>query len=82
MKTTIGIDDDVLQQAKRLAQCEKTTLKVLTEEGLRLVLERRQRQEMAEIILVVFHGNGIRPGLPKDFVDNIRDWEDQDDPTP
>ncbi len=80
MKTTIDIADDVLSRAKQLAHREKTTLKVLAEEGLRLVLERRLVQSTVKIEPVVFTGNGLQPGLPDDFVDNIRDWAYQDEP--
>ncbi len=80
MKTTIDIADDVLTRAKQLAHREKTTLKVLAEEGLRLVLERRQQHSGIKIEPVIFTGNGLQSGLPDDFVDNIRDWAYQDEP--
>lgn len=80
MKTTIDIADDVLREAKKLASRENTTLKRLTEEGLRLVLQRRRAKPPVKISPVVFGGNGLRPGLPDDFVDNIRDWAYQDEP--
>lgn len=80
MKTTIDIADDVLTRAKQLAYREKTTLKVLAEEGLRLVLERRRQPSGVKIEPVVFTGNGLQAGLPDDFIDNIRDWAYQDEP--
>jgi hypothetical protein len=42
MKTTIEIADDLLARAQRLAQHEKTTLRALTEQGLRLVLKEKE----------------------------------------
>lgn len=81
MKTTIDIADEVLEHAKRLAREEKTTLKVLAEEGLRLVIKSRQTLAPVPIQPVVFHGNGVKPGIPDDFVDNIRDWAYQDEPS-
>jgi len=42
MKTTIEIADDLLERAQRLAQHEKTTLRALTEQGLRLVLKEKE----------------------------------------
>lgn len=80
MKTTIDIADDLLNRAKQIAQREKTTLKVLAEEGLRLVLAHRQKRGAIEIQPVVISGNGLQPGLPDDFVDNIRDWAYEDEP--
>jgi hypothetical protein len=42
MKTTIEIADDLLERAQHLAQKEKTTLRALTEHGLRLVLKEKE----------------------------------------
>jgi hypothetical protein len=44
MKTTIEIADDLLARAQRLAQEENTTLRALTEQGLRLVLKEKAGQ--------------------------------------
>ncbi len=79
MKTTIDIADDVLVRAKRLAAERNTTLKSLTEEGLRLVLEHRQSNAVV-VSPVVTGGNGLCHGLPDDFIDNIRDWAYEDEP--
>lgn len=80
MKTTIDIADDVLARAKKLAARRKTTLKSLAEEGLRLVLERESLTVKIEPVVV--GGSGLRPGLPDDFIDNIRDWAYEDEPAP
>ena len=42
MKTTIEIADDLFERAQRVARKEKTTFRLLTEQGLRLVLKERQ----------------------------------------
>ena len=42
MKTTIDIADPLLEQAKRQAASDDVTLKLMVEEGLRLVLERKR----------------------------------------
>lgn len=42
MKTTIEIADDLFERAQRLARKEKTIFRVLTEQGLRLVLQGKQ----------------------------------------
>jgi hypothetical protein len=63
MKTTIDIADDLLARAKRAAQQEAITLRELTEEGLRLALERRQQREPAQIRPVVVGGPGPAPDL-------------------
>jgi len=46
MKTTVDIDDALLEEAKRLAARARTTLRALIEEGLRRVVnERRKAKE-------------------------------------
>jgi hypothetical protein len=80
MKTTIDIADDVLERAKQLAAERKTTLKSLAEEGLRLILEQGVSNAVV-IKPVVTGGNGLRHGLPDDFIDNIRDWAYEDEPS-
>lgn len=44
MKTTIVISDPLLEATKETARKEGTTLRALVEEGLRLSLQRRERQ--------------------------------------
>jgi hypothetical protein len=41
MKTTIEIQDDLLERSKRLARQEGTTLRVIIEESLQLALRAR-----------------------------------------
>jgi hypothetical protein len=55
MKTTIEIADDLLARAQRLAQQEKTTLRALTEQGLRLVLKARHMIAVDSNLLVFAH---------------------------
>jgi hypothetical protein len=43
MKTTIEIADDLLIKAQRAARAQKTTLRALTEKGLRLVLKEKEK---------------------------------------
>jgi hypothetical protein len=42
LKTTIEIADDLPARAQKLARRQKTTLRVLVEQGLRLVLKEKQ----------------------------------------
>ena len=49
MKTTVDIPDELLERARAIAHRHKITLKVLTEEGLRLAIERLERQKPVEI---------------------------------
>lgn len=68
MKTTIEITDSLLDEAKRLAARERTTLRALIEEGLRHVLAKRQRSRPFKLRRVTFGGEGVDPAL--------RSWED------
>jgi len=62
MKTTIDIADDLLLRAKRVAERENTTLRSITEEGLRLALQRRLRKPKT-IRPFVVKGRGAPPDL-------------------
>jgi len=63
VKTTIDIADNLLNRARQLARREKSTLKELTEEGLQLVLSRRERPEPRKIKPVVVRGKGLSPAF-------------------
>jgi predicted transcriptional regulator len=41
MKTTVELPDALVREAQQLARAERTTLKALLEQGLRVVLARR-----------------------------------------
>jgi mannose/cellobiose epimerase-like protein (N-acyl-D-glucosamine 2-epimerase family) len=43
MKTTLDLADPLFHAAKALAAQQKTTLRALVEEGLRLVMEQRKK---------------------------------------
>lgn len=73
MKTTIEIPDPVLAEAKRVAQREKSTLRALVEEGLRLALERRGDGERFRLRDASVGGQGLRPELRGASWDEIRD---------
>jgi len=61
VKTTIEISDNLLLRAKRLAKEQNTTLRSLTEEGLRMVLDQREKSKKRKIKPVTFSGGGLRP---------------------
>jgi uncharacterized protein len=63
MKTTIDIADDLLLRARKIAEREKTTLKSLAEEGLRLAIERREAAPPPVIEPFVVTGRDPRPDL-------------------
>ena len=59
MKTTIEIADDLFERAQRVAREEKTTLRSLTEQGLRLVLKEKQGKPTRLPPLVTVRGRGL-----------------------
>jgi hypothetical protein len=59
MKTTIDISDSILLEAKQLACEQNVTLRNLTEEGLRKVIEERSARKPCQIHPVTFQGEGL-----------------------
>lgn len=60
MKTTIELSDDALEEAKRVAAEEGTSLRALLEEGLRRALaERRGRRAGFKLRRKPFRGKGL-----------------------
>ena len=73
MKTTIEIADDLFERAQRLAHREKTTLRALTEEGLRLVLRQKQSTRAKLPPLVTVRGKGLTNEFKNASWDKLRD---------
>ena len=66
MKTTLELADALFEQAKSLAQKEKTTLRALVEQGLRQILAERQGQKRGKAFSLrsaSFKGKGINPDI-------------------
>jgi hypothetical protein len=62
MKTTIELSDAALQEARRVAAKEGTSVRALIEEGLRRVLaDRRRRRAAFTLRDVSFRGEGLSP---------------------
>lgn len=73
MKTTIEIPDNLLNEAKKLAALERTTLKALISEGVRLIVAERQKKETFELRKVTFRGQGLQPHLAGASWEQVRD---------
>jgi len=63
MKTTIEIPDPVLNEARRLAEREGTTVKALVELGLRRVIADKRRGAGFRLRKASFKGQGLQPQL-------------------
>ncbi len=75
MRTTLDIDDDVLQAAKELGLArKKTTGKVLSDLA-RKSLEPKTSHKMRNGVPVIPH----RPGAPLITNADVRRWLDEDD---
>jgi len=74
MKTTIHIPDSLFDEARKVANQEKTTLKAL-EEGLRkVVAEHRDRKpEGFKLRQAAFKGQGLQPHVASVTWDQILD---------
>jgi len=73
MKTTVEIPDSLLEQAKRLASQEHTTVRALMEEGLRRLIAERKGAKPFKLRKVSFRGNGLQPQMAGAAWQRIRD---------
>ena len=73
MKTTIEISDPLLETARQVASREKTTVRALVEEGLRKIIEERQRGPGFRLRRITFKGNGLQPQVSGASWEQIRE---------
>jgi hypothetical protein len=74
MKTTVDIPEPLLEEARRAADRDGTTLRALVEAGLRRVLaDRRGNAASFRLRDASFRGEGLQPGVASGSWDAIRD---------
>jgi len=73
MKTTVDIADPLLDEAKRLALRDGTTVKALLEQGLRQVISERKAKAIFRLRKASFRGRGLQSGMAHLSWDRIRD---------
>jgi Bacterial antitoxin of type II TA system, VapB len=73
MKTTVEISDALLEEAKKLAARQGTTVRALIEEGLRRVVAERRRPGAFRLRKATFKGNGLQPQAAGAPWERIRD---------
>lgn len=67
MRTTIHLDDDVLAEARELADNTGRSLNSVIEEALREMLARqRKNAQPGPVQLTTVSGNGLLPGVQLD----------------
>lgn len=78
MKTTVEITDGLLQEARKAAERERTSVRAMIEEGLRLVLARRKRSSAFKLRKATFRGRGLQAPLTEASWETIRDMAYED----
>ena len=73
MKTTVQIPDTLLEEARKIANQEQTTIKALIEEGLRLTIESRKRKSKFRLRKATYKGNGLHTDIAGASWEIIRD---------
>jgi hypothetical protein len=73
MKTTVEIADGLLDEVRRVAAREGTTVRALIEAGLRREIERRKSGRPFRLRRATFKGRGLRPELSGAEWERIRD---------
>jgi hypothetical protein len=73
MKTTVEIPDQLLDEARRLAGREGTTLRALVEEGLRRIVAERKRPGPFRLRKATFRGDGLQPAVTGSSWDRLRE---------
>lgn len=73
MKTTIDIAEPLLTRAKQVAAAEGVTLREIVEDGLRQVLEERERRTSFRLRRATFRGQGLQPDVVEGSWQRLRD---------
>ena len=63
MRTTVTIDDHLLDSAKHLAVQKGTTVGSVIEDALRLLLGRTPARTTSRVSLRTYGGSGLQPGV-------------------
>ncbi|HWO42605.1 MAG TPA: type II toxin-antitoxin system VapB family antitoxin [Candidatus Eisenbacteria bacterium] len=73
MKTTIEISDSLLDEAKKLAAKEGTTIRAYVEQGLRRIVAERKSRGQFRLRKATFKGKGLQPGVKDATWERIRE---------
>jgi Arc/MetJ family transcription regulator len=73
MKTTIEISDSLLDEARKLAAKEGTTVRAFVEQGLRRVVAERKSRGAFRLRKAAFRGKGLQPGAEDATWERIRE---------
>ena len=74
MRTTIRLDEQLLEKAKQYALNQGTTFTAVVEDALReKIIKRPERRKMSKVKLKTVSGNGLNPGI--DLDDSSALWD-------
>ncbi len=73
MKTTIEISDSLLDEAKKLAAKEGTTVRAFVEQGLRRIVAERKTKGVFRLRKGSFKGKGLQAGVEDGSWEKIRE---------
>ena len=73
MKTTVYIPDTILDEARKIAAREQTTVKALIEEGLRRAIAERNQKKKFRLRKATFQGDGLQPQVADSSWEKIRE---------
>ena len=73
MKTTVDIQDSLLEEAKKVATKQRTSVRALIEQGLRHVLGNYKKAQPFQLRKVTFKGNGLQPAMEGQSWDRVRE---------
>ena len=73
MKTTVEIADSLLDEARKVAEREETTVRALIEEGLRHVVKEHKGDRGFRLRKATFRGQGLRPDVGEGSWERLRD---------
>ena len=72
MRTTVNVDEALLTQAKELAARTRRSLGEVIEDALRVLLAAREPAgSRATVVLPVYGGSGLRPGVDLDDKESL-----------
>src|SRR5689334_5274199 len=76
MRTTISIEDELLERVKREAERTRRTVSQVLADAARLALGRGSRREERGFRLITFRGDGPQPGVDLDRTSALLDLDD------
>lgn len=73
MRTTVNIDDDLLEQLRAISASTRQPLGELVDDALRLMLSRRQEGPRRELVLPAYGQRGLHPGVDLEDKEAVAD---------